>query len=480
MKSKYLGDIKGSIITFYSYKGGTGRSMALANVACLLNRRIRGNHGVLVIDWDLEAPGLDKYFNKVLPHTQRQDWGPEDVRARQPGLMDLMLELDSLSRDVKDPDPGIFKKIDLKRYLLRTTLGGLSLMTAGQFDSKYASRVGTFNWESLYKRAPWLIPAFADYLSDYFEYVLIDSRTGLTDTSGICTMLMPEKLVVVFTPNRQSLLGGIDVVRRATQYRKQSNDLRPLTVFPLPSRIEPAEPDLRESWRYGDPTKGIHGYQPLFEQLYQECYDLPSCNLQNYFDEIQIQHVPRYAYGEEIALLTERSTDRLSLTRSYESFANRVTAPTGPWEDAALFDHDAYACYDQQDREEVEPILAMAEQDGLKIWRDAEQMRPQEEWRDALKKAQDQAKAFVVFIGRRGLSHRQSWEIERIVLLARERRLPLIPILLKGVGALPEAAKDLSIWSALSLDHDGESAGQVMARSLKGLPKRIRAQIRKK
>jgi hypothetical protein len=40
--------------------------------------------------------------------------------------------------------------------------------------------------------------------------VLIDSRTGLTDIRGICTMLMPEKLVVVFTPNRQSLTGVID------------------------------------------------------------------------------------------------------------------------------------------------------------------------------------------------------------------------------------------------------------------------------
>ena len=26
----------GQIITFYSYKGGTGRTMALANLACLL------------------------------------------------------------------------------------------------------------------------------------------------------------------------------------------------------------------------------------------------------------------------------------------------------------------------------------------------------------------------------------------------------------------------------------------------------------
>src|SRR5262245_49578402 len=47
------------IITFYSYKGGVGRSMALANIAELLYRR---GLRVIVVDWDLEAPGLENYF----------------------------------------------------------------------------------------------------------------------------------------------------------------------------------------------------------------------------------------------------------------------------------------------------------------------------------------------------------------------------------------------------------------------------------
>ena len=47
------------IITFYSYKGGVGRSMALANVATLLSK---WGKRVLMIDWDLEAPGLENFF----------------------------------------------------------------------------------------------------------------------------------------------------------------------------------------------------------------------------------------------------------------------------------------------------------------------------------------------------------------------------------------------------------------------------------
>src|SRR5262245_43489264 len=55
---------EGRIVTFYSYKGGTGRSMALANVGCLLAQRQAQSKGkgVLVIDWDLEAPGLHRFF----------------------------------------------------------------------------------------------------------------------------------------------------------------------------------------------------------------------------------------------------------------------------------------------------------------------------------------------------------------------------------------------------------------------------------
>lgn len=44
----------GRIVTFYSYKGGTGRTMALANTAWIL---AANGKRVLAVDWDLEAPG---------------------------------------------------------------------------------------------------------------------------------------------------------------------------------------------------------------------------------------------------------------------------------------------------------------------------------------------------------------------------------------------------------------------------------------
>ena len=64
----------GHIVTFYSYKGGTGRTMALANIAWIL-----ASNGlkVLVVDWDLDSPGL----HKLLPPVPRLGQGRRDRRA---------------------------------------------------------------------------------------------------------------------------------------------------------------------------------------------------------------------------------------------------------------------------------------------------------------------------------------------------------------------------------------------------------------
>src|SRR5437867_13042240 len=71
---------QGRIITFYSYKGGTGRSMAVANVAWIL---ASGGKRVLTVDWDLEAPGLHRYYT---PFLSDKDLTEAD------GLIDLLIE----------------------------------------------------------------------------------------------------------------------------------------------------------------------------------------------------------------------------------------------------------------------------------------------------------------------------------------------------------------------------------------------------
>jgi MinD-like ATPase involved in chromosome partitioning or flagellar assembly len=324
--------------------------MALANTACILAEQETNQNGkgVLMIDWDLEAPGLHRYFKGRLA-ASRLGIGSYNARESydsSQGLIDLFYELDkgvdSLIKDqgehadtcaTEQAAREVIDRIDLSTFTLQTTIKGLSLLKAGRFDAKdpneYSERVNKFNWELLFKKSPHLIRVLGETLAAKYSYVLIDSRTGITDISGITTMLLPEKLVVVFTPNLQSLTGGLELIRKATDYRKESVDLRPLTVYPLVSRVEANEPELRHDWRFGN--QETEGYQLEFEKVLSTVY-AEQVHLNHYFDELQIQHIPRYAYGEEIAVLVEKTEDRFSLRRSYQSFATKLIASQAPWQ----------------------------------------------------------------------------------------------------------------------------------------------------
>lgn len=323
----------GEIITFYSYKGGTGRSMALSNVAYLLAEGQSQGKGVLMIDWDLEAPGLHKYFY------DKFTWLSATEFEERPGLIDLFLKLNSATpktdfssqEEAEKIANDALDSIKLEQYIIETDIPYLSLLKAGYFNKDYSHRVSNFDWEDLYNRSPLLIRLFAKRLSEQYKYILIDSRTGYTDIGGICTMLMPQKLVVVFTPNRQNYDGIIELIKKATEYRRQSRDLRPLLVYPLPTRIESSRDDLRAEWRLGG-KKLVKGYQPMFEELFSEIYDISNCNLEKYFDEVQIQHSPNYAYGEEIAVMVEKVEDKFSLSKSYRDFTKWLTGSDVPWE----------------------------------------------------------------------------------------------------------------------------------------------------
>lgn len=332
----------GQIITFYSYKGGTGRTMALANVACLLAQQKDGTKPVLAIDWDLEAPGLHLFFRDLLTRQTKDTKKVESVLNDGDGLIDLLIEIrkmieapntassESRKQQTEEEAAEVLQRIEFDRFVLPTDIPRLYLLKAGRFDVDYPRRVNTFNWEELYNRSPWLFQSFAELLAERYDYVLIDSRTGRTDTSNICTMLMPQKLVVVFTPNRQSLTGVEDLVRQATAYRRKSDDIRPLLVYPLSSRIENSEPKRREQWRFGDDAHDVIGYQSTFERIFREAYALPQCDLAGYFDAVQVQHVPAYAYGEELAVLTERGADISSLHFRFRTFCDWMVAGVPP------------------------------------------------------------------------------------------------------------------------------------------------------
>src|SRR5262249_54986087 len=151
--------------------------MALANVAVLL---ARWGQRVLTIDFDLEAPGLERYFADHIPSGR----GRRDV----PGLVDLATEV-SLGR-----------KPDWRDHLVRGTVPDgttIDLLSAGRADSNYVSRLGSIDWNELFENHGFgdtLETMRSEWIAAY-DFVLVDSRTGFTDVGGICTIHLPDVLV---------------------------------------------------------------------------------------------------------------------------------------------------------------------------------------------------------------------------------------------------------------------------------------------
>ena len=335
----------GEIITFYSYKGGTGRSMVLANVGYLLSGRKYRNRRVLMIDWDLEAPGLERFFGDA-------------ANSAGPGLIDYLVKMaeryrslapgtslpESMARDSRAVE--IFRtsaeEHPLDNYIIQLNdEPQLLLMRAGQrpigysdSDGDYREKVRNFDWDQFYNYYGSFFTHFRELLMSKFDYVLIDSRTGLTDIGGICTRVMPEKLVLVFAPNHQNIDGVVSMARSSIHYRMDSRDARPLTVFPVAARIDASASKLRTAWWRGGTTRGerVTGYQPIFENLLREMYKLEECDLKTYFDATQVPYDSDYAYGEAIAAAIDGTDDRLGIGYACDQLTWRLVEQVAPWE----------------------------------------------------------------------------------------------------------------------------------------------------
>ena len=130
---------------------------------------------------------------------------------------------------------------DWRQYLTTVSLpvGELTTIMAGRRDERYAEELEAFDWTIFFDKRNG--GEFFEHLREEclmaYDITLIDSRTGLTDTGGICTIQMPDVLVAVFTASYQSLYGVRDAIQMAQDARQNIQyDRMPLTVLPVPSR----------------------------------------------------------------------------------------------------------------------------------------------------------------------------------------------------------------------------------------------------
>lgn len=350
----------GEVTTFYSFEHGAARSVALAHAAVQLAAGQNATVPVLMIDWDTEAPGLHHYFptrderfEDPRPDVRTDARAAARAAAARPGLLEYfeacgeqlqqLRQLQSLGRagaDLEHEERArlVLEAIDWEAYVERVDQSrSLYLMRAGRFDDSYGERADRMDWDGLFAACPALYRAFAAHLARHFRHVLIDARGGRSAAVSVCTTLLPDRLVGLFTPGGRSLDGLGGVVARAVEYRcSHEDEQRPLLVYPLPCGLEGADPERRALWRRGDPQRGIPGYQPALEQLLRNCYGLSQLSLDSYLDEVPL--LACGTPGELLGAAALRDADCHAPARSVAALLGWLEGGRFPWQSRAELD----------------------------------------------------------------------------------------------------------------------------------------------
>jgi cellulose biosynthesis protein BcsQ len=446
----------GTVITFYSYKGGVGRTLTLANVGALL---AQWGYRVLCIDWDLEAPGLHLYFKRWL-----------DAAGRQ-GLTELL----QAYADQHNPR----WEEAVTNIPLPEAPHPLALITAGRQDESYVRRVQALEWSRLYEKhnLGGFLEELRNQWKEHYDFVLVDSRTGITDIGGICTVQLPDQLVILFTANEQSLFGSVDVCTRATEMRNRlPYDRSRLLTLPIATRFETrVEYAIAQHWLHVFARK----LDPIFAEWAPET--VSAHDLLNF---TRTPYVPFWSFGEKLPVIDEGTKDPESLGFALET-VTAILAQGFAGTDVLVKNRDSFVetarrgrtiersglpmrkqpirvffSYSHRDRPLVDELLLHLSplvQEGLiEDWSERI-IPPGSGWREAIDAHLQQAEVVVLLVSADFLASDYIRSSEMSLVLERQRRAEVlvVPVLVRPVDLtgplsefqmLPSGARPVTTW----------------------------------
>jgi hypothetical protein len=295
---------EGKIVTLYSYTGAPESTMALANVAWIM-----ASNGlkVLMVDCDLDSPGLHNFFHPFLDQAQI-------VGAR--GVIDIIIEYAlAATREEERPADWYVRYAQLTEHAVSLTWpdfpegGALDYVSAGQRNREY---LPTIDWDYFYGRLEGglFFDEIRKAMKRDYDYVLIDSPAGHTDITNICTVHLPDILVDCFTLSSQSVGGAAEVATKvATLYRDRN-----IRVLPVAMQIVDAEKEKLEV--------GLAWARTQFGSLPM---GLTEEEAAKYWAEVQIPYRPFYAFEETLAAFGDVPGSLHSLLAAFERLTAAIT-----------------------------------------------------------------------------------------------------------------------------------------------------------
>jgi len=275
------------IVTFYSYKGGVGRSLLAANIGILSARRGK----TLLWDLDIEAPGLHNISGLTPAKTVKE------------GFFEWMISWQESGRPSKDADFGKLVKLACQT----PEQDRLFILPAYGDNKDFAGLYQSVRWDDfLVRDLDSGLALFRGILDAFgkagFETVMLDSRTGITDIGGLLAVLLSHATVLVGNYGRQNTK-GLAHVWQALQPASEGR-IAPRGALPPLTRILVASPiadelDLR--------AKG--------EEIWKEAFGLAPAEL------ITIPFDQRLLFTEELYAATRPDTP---VAKAYNDLERRI------------------------------------------------------------------------------------------------------------------------------------------------------------
>jgi hypothetical protein len=420
----------GQIITFYSYKGGVGRTMALANIAVLL---AQWRYKVLIADWDLEAPGLEYFF---------KDYLNLEAVTQQIGIIDL---LNHVSNNETEQPPN-WRDSLINISLPDVKEGTLQLITAGKRDKMYFNKVRNLDINTFYieKNGGFFVENLRNEWKEAYDFVLIDSRTGITDYGGICTIQLPDILALLFTAMEQSLKGVIEVANKALMARqKLPVDRLGLVSIPIPSKFDTQkEFKISQEW--------LNRFASELHELYADWLPM-SFKRRDILEITKIPYVPYFSFGERLAVLEQGTNDPVGLGYAYETLAaliaNNLESLELLKDDRDLYIWKApkkeaegkssifisYSHKDEVWKDRLVAHLGVLQQEGvLDVW-DDRRIVAGEDWYQKIKEVINRASVVVLLVSADFLTSNfiLSEEVPRLLERKDEEGLRIFPVIIR-------------------------------------------------
>jgi hypothetical protein len=187
----------------------------------------------------------------------------------------------------------------------------LDFVPAGDTGPAYGKRVSELDWSVIYERqgAGTFLEVLAENMRQNYEYVLIDSRTGLSDNAGVCTVALPDVLVNCFTLSSQSIDGAVSAACSVKALRADD-----IEILPVPMRVEDSETTKLEAGRDYARACFVEFLAPRDGQAQER-----------YWGEVEVPYKPFYAYEEILATIGDRPHQENTLLASFERLTRVVS-----------------------------------------------------------------------------------------------------------------------------------------------------------